>query len=214
MFSGIVEETGTIKRRFSVSGLSVLEIAADRVFEDLKSGDSISVNGTCLTVEKTTDRTFTVSLSRQTIRETNLGDAKLGAHVNLERARKTTDRIGGHILTGHIDFKTPLKSFYKQGNDVVIRFCIPERFERYVVERGSIGVDGLSLTVAEMQGGEIKIFIIPYTMKTTNLRYRKNGDMLNVETDIAAKHLEKLLEERNSKINKSARFFSSLRGEE
>ncbi len=196
MFSGIVEETGTVKRRFSTSGLSVLEIAAEKVLEDLKTGDSISVSGVCLTVEKKAGKTFTVSLSRQTMKETSLGNAKPGAYVNLERALKTTDRLGGHILTGHIDFKTPLRMFFKRGADVVIGFGIPEKFEKYVVERGSIGVDGLSLTVAEMRGPDVKIFIIPYTMDNTNLKHRRNGDMLNIEVDITAKHLEKLLESR------------------
>lgn len=194
MFSGIVEETGTVKRRFSVSGFSILEIAAEKVFEDIKTGDSICVNGVCLTVEKTGARTFTVSLSQQTVKETNLGDVKPGTYVNLERALKTTDRLGGHILTGHIDFKTPLKNFYKHSGSIIIGFSIPERFEKYVVERGSIGVDGLSLTVAEIRGQDVKIFIIPYTMENTNLKYRKNRDILNIEIDITAKHLEKLLE--------------------
>lgn len=199
MFSGIVEEAGTVKRRFSVSGLSVLEIAAEKVLEDVKPGDSVSVNGVCLTVEKTAGRTFTVSLSRQTMKETSLGSVKPGSRVNLERALKTTDRLGGHVLTGHVDFKTPLLRFYKQGGSVTIGFSIPEKFEKYVVERGSIGVDGLSLTVAELRGPEVKIFLIPYTMENTNLKYRKNGDMLNVETDITAKHLEKILASRGKK---------------
>ncbi len=193
MFSGIVEETGTVKRRHTVSGLSVMEIAAEKIFDDIKPGDSILVNGVCLTVEKMGGRTFTVSLSRQTIKETNLGSIRPGTHVNLERALKVSDRLGGHILTGHIDFKTPLRSFYKKGTDVVIRFNIPEKFERYVVERGSIGVDGLSLTVAELNGSEVTIFIIPYTWDNTNLKYRRNGDLLNVETDVTAKHLERIL---------------------
>lgn len=200
MFSGIVEETGVVKRRFSVSGLSVLEIAAEKVFEDIKTGDSISVNGVCLTVEKTAGKVFTVSLSRQTMKETSLGNAKPGVFVNLERALKTSDRLGGHVLTGHIDFKTPLRTFYRRGMNVVMGFCIPEKFERYVVKRGSIGVDGLSLTVAELLGTDVTIFIIPHTMENTNLKRRKNGDMLNIEVDITAKHLEKLLESRGMKI--------------
>ncbi len=199
MFSGIVEETGITKRILAVSGLSVLEISAEKIFEDTKIGDSILVNGVCLTVEKIDGRTFTVSLSKQTIRETSLGGIKPGTHVNLERALKVSDRLGGHILTGHIDFKTPLRSLYKQGADVVIRFNVPVRFERYVVERGSIGVDGISFTVAELKGSEVTIFIIPYTLSSTNLKYRKNGDILNIETDINAKYIEKILLQQNKK---------------
>ncbi len=196
MFSGIVEETGTVKRRFSVSGLSALEIYAEKVFEDLKTGDSISVNGVCLTVEKIAGKTFTVSLSRQTEKETSMGGVKTGTRVNLERAMKADARNGGHILTGHIDFKTPLRSFYKQGGNAVITFTVPEKFEKYVVERGSAGVDGLSLTIAELRGSEAKIFLIPYTMENSNLKYRKNGDMLNIEVDITAKYIEKALKNR------------------
>lgn len=198
MFSGIIEELGRIKRIFPSGGVRVCEISGEKVFEDLKEGDSIAVNGTCLTVENIKGNVFSVSLSRQTLKETNLSDVRAGDYVNLERAMKLGERISGHILTGHIDFKTSLRYFRREGKGGVIGFNIPERFKRYVVCRGSIGVDGISLTVAELKGGEVKIFVIPYTMEHTNIKYRKSGDMLNIELDIMAKYIESYTRGKNN----------------
>ncbi|MCX8082831.1 MAG: riboflavin synthase [bacterium] len=192
MFSGIIEEVGRIKKIVPSGGVSVYEISGEKIFDEIKEGDSISVNGVCLTVEKINRNIFGVSLSRQTLKETNLSDARVGDYVNLERAIRLGDRVGGHILTGHIDFKTPLKYFYKDGKSGMIGFYIPEKFQRYVVFRGSIGVDGISLTVAELKGREIKIFVVPYTIDHTNIKYRRPGDMLNIEMDITAKYIEKM----------------------
>ena len=196
MFSGIIEEVGMVKKRGKEKGIFVCEIAAKKIFDDIKVGDSIAVNGVCLTVEKIIDGTFRVSLSSQTIKETTLASLKVGDYVNLERALRMDQRIGGHILSGHIDFKATLKYFYKQSNTGVMGFLIPQAFKKYIVDRGSIGVDGISLTVAEIKGGEVKIFVIPYTLDNTNLRYRKSGDILNIEVDITAKQIEKILQER------------------
>jgi len=198
MFTGIIEEIGVIKgKRSKGNGFEII-VGGNKVFDDLKVGDSIAVNGVCLTVEKIEGENFYVSISLQTKRETNLGEIKIGEYVNLERALKIGDRIGGHFITGHIDFKTPLKYFYKQSHSGVMGFSIPQPFQKYVVNRGSIGVDGISLTVAEIKGSEVKIFVIPYTLENTNLRYRKSGDILNIEVDITAKQIEKILQERRT----------------
>jgi len=196
MFSGIIEEVGMVKKKGKEKGIFVCEISAEKIFDDIKVGDSIAVNGVCLTVEKIIDKTFRVSLSSQTIKETNLASLKVGDCVNLERALRMDQRIGGHILSGHIDFKTPLKYFYKQSHTGIMGFLIPQPFQKYVINRGSIGVDGISLTVAEIKGSEIKVFVIPYTLENTNLRYRKIGDILNIEVDITSKQIEKILQER------------------
>ncbi|MCM8777497.1 MAG: riboflavin synthase [Candidatus Omnitrophica bacterium] len=192
MFSGIIEEVGRIRRIISSGGVSVCDITGDKVFEDLKEGDSISVNGVCLTVEKTKDNVFTVSLSRQTLKETNFSDARAGDYVNLERAMRLGERIGGHMLTGHIDFKTPLQYLHREKDSAILRFYIPEKFQKYVVCRGSIGIDGISFTVAEVNGREIKIFVIPYTMEHTNIKHRRPGDIVNIELDIMAKYVENM----------------------
>jgi riboflavin synthase len=200
MFSGIIEEAGRIKSKSVRAGIWTVEIEAQKILDGTKKGDSISVNGVCLTVEKSTGKTFSASLSRQTMEETSFGSIKTGTFVNLERALKMGDRIGGHLLTGHIDFKTTLGTFYKEGRDSVIMvFTVPPAFRKYVVQRGSIGVDGLSLTVAELRDGEVKVFLIPHTMENTNLKYRKTGDMLNIEVDMTAKHVEKILTAREEK---------------
>lgn len=198
MFSGIIEEVGRIKRKVPAGGVTVCEIEGRDIFDDLKEGDSVSVNGVCLTVEEIKGKSFFVSLSSQTLRETNLSNMKTGDFVNLERAMKMGERIGGHILTGHIDFKTPLRYLYKEKNSGIMGFIIPEKFKRYVVQRGSIGVDGISLTVAELTGREVKIFVIPYTIEHTNIKYRKTGDIVNIELDILAKYVESVLQERKN----------------
>jgi len=198
MFSGIIEEVGKIKRKFSEAGIWVIEIAAEKVTDGMKPGDSIAVNGVCLTVEGITGRIIRASLSRQTVEETSLGGIKTGTFVNLERALKMGDRIGGHLLAGHVDFTAPLRSFYKQGRSaVIVGLTLPAKFRKYVVERGSIGIDGLSLTVAELRNGDIKIFLIPHTVENTNFKYRKPGDILNIEVDMTAKQVEKILSSRN-----------------
>lgn len=204
MFSGIIEETGKIKSESARAGIWTVEIAAQKILDGIKKGDSISVNGVCLTVEKLKGKTFMASLSRQTMEETSLGNAGTGTFVNLERALKMGDRIGGHLLTGHIDFKTPLRSFYKEGRDsVIMEFIVPPAFRKYVVQRGSIGVDGLSLTVAELRNGDVKIYLIPHTLENTNLKYRKPGDILNIEVDMTAKQVEKILSSREGEVSRT-----------
>ncbi|MBN1444700.1 MAG: riboflavin synthase [Candidatus Omnitrophica bacterium] len=204
MFSGIIEETGKIKSKSARAGIWTVEIEAQKILEGTKKGDSISVNGVCLTAEKLTGKTFAASLSRQTMEETSFGGIKTGVFVNMERALKMGDRIGGHLLTGHIDFKTPLKSFYKEGGDsVIMGFAVPPAFRKYVVQRGSIGVDGLSLTVAGLENGGVQIFLIPHTLENTNLKYRKPGDMLNIEVDMTAKQIEKILSSREEEASRT-----------
>ncbi|MCS7180511.1 MAG: riboflavin synthase [bacterium] len=191
MFGGIIEEIGKIKGKKSKGNGFEIVIEANKVFEDLKVGDSISVNGVCLTVEKIENKSFFVSISSQTKKETNLGEIKVGEYVNLERALKIGDRIGGHFLTGHIDFKTKIVSLRKEGEFYLLSIKIPSEYRRYTVKRGSISVDGISLTIAEFRNDEILIYLIPYTIENTNLKYKKVGDTVNIEIDIFAKYLVK-----------------------
>ncbi|HOK57205.1 MAG TPA: riboflavin synthase [bacterium] len=189
MFTGIIEETGKIKgKRGKGNGFEIL-IEGNKVFEDLKIGDSIAVNGVCLTVERIEKNTFFVSISSQTKKQTNLGEVKVGEYVNLERALKIGDRIGGHFITGHIDFKTRISLLRKEGEFYLMKIKIPEEYRKYFVKRGSIGVDGISLTIAEIIRDEILIFLIPYTFENTNIKYREVGDSVNIEIDIFAKYL-------------------------
>ncbi|MCM8785237.1 MAG: riboflavin synthase [Candidatus Omnitrophica bacterium] len=191
MFTGIIEEVGKIKEKKSKgTGFEIL-IEANKVFEDLKIGDSISVNGICLTIERIDNKTFSVSVSSQTKNQTNLGEIKVGEYVNLERSLKLGDRIGGHFLTGHIDFKTKIKTLRRESEFFVMKIEIPAKFRKYVVKRGSIGIDGISLTIAEIENTDVLIYLIPYTIENTNLKYRKTGDFVNIEIDIFAKYLLK-----------------------
>lgn len=190
MFTGIVEETGRIKEKKSKGNGFEITIEGNKIFDDLKIGDSISVNGVCLTVEKINKNNFSVSISSQTKNQTNLGDVKTGEYVNLERALKIGDRIGGHFLTGHIDFKTKITYFKKEGEFYLMKIKIPEEYRKYIVKKGSIAVDGISLTIAEFDESEVLFYLIPFTIENTNLKYRKTGEFVNVEIDIFAKYLK------------------------
>jgi|LSQX01.2.fsa_nt_gb riboflavin synthase len=191
MFSGIIEEVGRVKKISTHKGFLVFEISCPKISKDIKEGDSISVNGVCLTAEKVSGDIFQASLSVQTQKETNLGSIKTGDKLNLETSLKMGDKIGGHFLSGHIDFVAKIKTFYKEGGSITLSFALPHIFEKYVVNRGSIGVDGISLTVSEIKNREVKIFLIPFTLNKTTLTMKKTGDKINIETDIMAKYAEK-----------------------
>jgi len=197
MFSGIIQATGKIKKRTRKTDIINFEIECPKLTDDIKIGDSIAVNGVCLTVEKKERKSFFVSITKQTEKETNLGIVKTGDIVNLETPLKIGDKISGHFLTGHIDFKTKVVSFSKSSQTGKIVLSIPEIFMKYFVKRGSIGVDGISLTIAEIKGNRVEIYIIPFTIENTNLKYRKTGDIVNIEIDIMAKYIENLTREKN-----------------
>jgi riboflavin synthase len=194
VFSGIIEEIGIVRQVRSASGGMTVDISAVRTAGGAKDGESIAVNGVCLTVEKI-DRgaAFTVSLSPQTRRETTLGDLKKGDRVNLERALALGDRLGGHLVSGHADCVSRLTALVPRGKSMLMKVRIPEEFERYVVRRGSLAVDGVSLTVAEITGGVASGWLIPYTLSGTTFGTKKAGDRVNLEFDMLAKYVEKLI---------------------
>ena len=196
MFSGIVEETGKVNGIVKKGDVVELRIEAEKVIDDLKEGDSISVNGVCLTVEKIENKKFYVSLTHQTVRDTDLGKLKIGENVNLERSLKLSDRIGGHFLTGHIDFVSRVISIEKRGNSGILKFSVPQEFRKYIVKKGSIGVEGISLTVSEIKNGIVSISLIPFTLQNTNLKDKKSGSYLNIEVDMMAKYIENFIKER------------------
>jgi len=193
MFSGIVEEVGRI-----VSWKEPrLTIRARKVMDDLKVSDSISVNGTCLTVVARTEDTFTVDLSPETLRRTNLGVLKEGDGVDLERALAVGARMGGHIVQGHVDGTGQVLRILPEAQDMVMMwFSAPERLMSYIVEKGFIAVDGISLTVVNKEGLSFSVAVIPYTLKNTVLGERRPGDVVNLEVDILAKYVESLLQGR------------------
>ncbi len=192
MFTGIIEETGTVKR--VVSGASgSLEIQAKKVLENTMIGDSIAVNGICLTVTTMSDSHFTADVMAETMRRTNLGTLHNGSKVNLERAMAAGGRFGGHIVSGHIDGTGTVISLKPEGNAVWVTIGADASILRYIVEKGSIAIDGISLTVAYVDDECFKVSIIPHTGAETTLLARKPGDRVNLENDIVAKYIEKLM---------------------
>ena len=189
MFTGIVEELGMVE---SLEG-GRLCIRAQKVLEDLAMGDSIAVNGACLTVVHLNRLGFAVDLAPETVRRTNLGTLRDGQVVNLERALAANGRLGGHIVQGHVNARGRFASARKEGEAVLIRFRSPRTLMPYIVEKGFIAVDGVSLTVVKKLSSAFTISVIPYTLANTNIKHRQDGDLVNLEVDILAKYVESLL---------------------
>ena len=189
MFTGIVEEVGIVK---DLKGQRLV-VQAQKVMADLKLGDSIAVNGACLTVVQRADNTFIVELSPETLRRTSLGVLSVGDGINLERPLAVTDRLGGHIVQGHVDATGSITSNKPDGDCVILRIRSPKRLMPYIVEKGFITVDGISLTVVKRGASSFTLSVIPYTLQNTNLLSKTVGDRVNLEADIVAKYVESLL---------------------
>lgn len=188
MFTGIVEELGTVAETESHGRGARLTITGPVVTSDAKHGDSISVNGVCLTVTEVDGERFTVDVVAETLDRSSLGDVRVGSAVNLERAMALGDRLGGHIVQGHVDATGVLLG----ERDGLTRFAIPAHLSRYLVEKGSVTVDGVSLTVVDAGEEEFSVALIPTTKDLTTLGRREPGDHVNVEVDALAKHVERL----------------------
>ena len=199
MFTGIVENKGKVLRmEYRGRGKRLtLELPAD--LTEVQLGDSINVNGGCLTVVEKKGQTIEFDLSSETIQKTVLGDLKVGDFVNLERALKLTDRLGGHIVTGHIDGIGVILEKRKEADFIHLRIRIPKAVSRYIVQKGAIAIDGISLTVNECQEEEVQMALIPYTIEKTTLVEKRAGDRVNVEADILGKYVEKLLDQGGRK---------------
>lgn len=192
MFTGIIEETGKI-RRVAAGGVSArIEVEARAVLEGTKNGDSIAVNGVCLTVVRQGTGCFTADAAHETLQRTNLGGLNPGAAVNLERALRLGDRLGGHLVSGHVDGLARLASVEADGVALLYRFACPEELLPFIAEKGSVAIDGISLTVAALAPDGFTLSIIPHTAANTTLRYRKAGDRVNLECDQIAKYLARL----------------------
>lgn len=193
MFTGIVEETGVI-RSIRISGSSgKIAVTADKVLEGTKIGDSIAVNGVCLTVVSLEKDGFIADVMAETVRRTNLGDTKTGELVNVERAMAADGRFGGHIVAGHIDGTGTIEELRKEEIAVWVKIrTIPEILE-LIVEKGSICIDGISLTVATLSEKDFQVSVIPHTGEETTLLRKKAGDRVNLENDIVGKYIQKFL---------------------
>ena len=189
MFTGIVEEVGVVAK---ISD-NAMTVRASKVTEGLKLGDSIAVNGACLTVVQREDNTFAVELSPETLRRTSLGVLCVGHGINLERPLAVSDRLGGHIVQGHVDATGSITSSKPDGDCVILRIRSPKRLMPYIVEKGFVTVDGISLTVVKRGASSFTLSVIPYTLQNTNLLGKTVGDRVNLEADIVAKYVESIL---------------------
>ena len=193
MFTGIVEETGSIARVVQGGMSGEIKICASFVLEGTKLGDSIAVNGVCLTVTGLYDDGFTADVMPETLRRSNLGMLKSGDQVNLERAMAADGRFGGHIVSGHIDGTGEIVSLRNEGNAVWVRVRAKEEILELIVEKGSITIDGISLTVAALGTDHFEVSIIPHTGQQTTLLKKKPGDKVNLENDIIGKYVRRLM---------------------
>lgn len=196
MFTGIVEEIGVVKALESSLAGTRLAILASTVMETLTVGASVSVNGACLTVVAVGDREFSAEVSRETLSVTALGRLITSAPVNLERALKINERIDGHLVSGHVDGVGTVTSRRQEGNAIVLRIEAPKEVLRYCVPKGSITVDGASLTINELNDRSFSVAIIPHTAKMTTLGVKQAGEAVNLEADLIGKYVERLLQER------------------
>lgn len=197
MFTGIVEEMGAVTSMERTLAGTRMTILASTVMGDLKIGDSVSVNGTCLTVIAKGERDFAVDVSPETLSVTTLGRLAPGAPVNLERAMKLNERIGGHLVAGHVDGVGTIRSRHQEGNAIFFTIEAPSEILRYCVTKGSITVDGISLTINEVGDHSFSVAIIPHTAKVTTLGLKQVNDTVNLESDLIGKYVERLLQERS-----------------
>lgn len=196
MFTGIVEELGGVKALKREAGAARLTISASTVLQGTAIGDSICVNGVCLTVVAMSSSEFSADVAVETLKVTNLGELKIGTKVNLERALQLSARIGGHLVSGHVDAVGSIKGKREEGNGWRIFVEAPDTILRYVIKKGSIAVDGISLTVADLEKTGFSIAMIPHTAKLTTLGFKSTGDSVNLEVDIIGKYVERLLSGR------------------
>ena len=194
MFTGLIEEVGHIRSIRASDRSTRLQIAAPKISSDLALGDSLAVNGCCLTVTAIENGDVTFDLLEETMARTNLSTLKTNSPVNLERALATGGRVGGHFVQGHIDCTAPVRGFEARGADNRLEVELPGAFARYAVEKGSIAIDGISLTIAELHRASFVVWIIPHTRRQTNLGRVQPGTLLNLEFDLLAKYVERLLQ--------------------
>ncbi|MGC8842644.1 MAG: riboflavin synthase [bacterium] len=188
MFTGIIEEIGKVKRVSRKGNGLLLEVEAHTLHQDVRAGDSVSVNGVCLTVMEKRKDTLLFYASQESLRRTNLSKLRVGEEVNLESALTLNKRMGGHIVQGHIDGVGRIRKIVRRGEEMRMEISVDKELHPYLVSKGSIAVDGISLTIAEVSKDAFEVVIVPYTYNYTNLKRRKVGDIVNLEIDVLAKY--------------------------
>lgn len=189
MFTGIIEESGTVKDLKTSKDLCVLNVQARKVLKGTEIGQSISVNGVCLTVTQIKGRVLWFDMMKETIHRTNLKELRPGQKINLERPLKWGDQMGGHFVAGHIDGVGLIKNRISGKNHLELEITLEKKLMRYVTPKGSICIDGVSLTVGQVKGGVFSVYLIPHTLQVTNLLNKRAGDSVNIETDMIAKYV-------------------------
>ena len=193
MFTGIIEEIGIIKNITKKTSGVQFKISAIKIMDDLKIGDSIAINGVCLTVVSYTKKSFSLDLVNETLEKSNLGDLKKGDNVNLERSLKVSDRFCGHFVQGHVETLGVILDKQDQDDGALISIGLDPEWMRYCIPKGSIAIDGISLTIAKIEANIIQIALIPHTLENTTLGSKNKSDTLNIETDIIGKYVNNLL---------------------
>jgi riboflavin synthase len=206
MFTGLIEEVGTVAAVRTTAGSTQLQIAAPHMAKGSKTGDSIAVNGCCLTLKSGRAGNLTFDLLEETIGRTNLKHLRPRNRVNLERALSAKGRLGGHFVQGHVDCASAITAFDRKGADWRLEIELPAEFRHYIAGKGSVAVNGISLTVAEILTNRFVVWIIPYTKRHTNLDSAQAGDLANIEFDILAKYVERMLQQttRSGRVNKTS----------
>jgi riboflavin synthase len=199
MFTGIVEELGIVDRIENYRGIRFIVIKTDKLFQDTKLGDSIAVNGVCLTVADINKSKVGFEIISETLNNTNLRDLRLRDKVNLERSLKLNGRLSGHLVSGHIDCIGIIRNKYIKYGNTVFEIAIPDKIIRYIIPKGSIAVDGISLTITEIRGNMFSINIIPHTLKVTTFGIRRPSDRVNIEVDIIGKYVTSILNREMSR---------------
>ena len=205
MFTGLIEEIGIIQSVKPLGGGKRISINSKKILDDLKIDDSVSINGVCQTVVLRTVNSFDVEAVEETIRKTTFGQLKAGDHVNLERALRAGDRLGGHIVQGHVDCTGNVLTIAKERAGILLWISYPLEFSRYIVNTGSICINGISLTVARSDSGKFMSAIIPHTWDVTILKYLKPGSIVNLEYDIIGKYIENMIKSGISNNNYSTK---------
>ena len=203
MFTGIIEEIGTVNSTNMAKGSGELKIGACLILDDAKLGDSIAVNGVCLTITRINGSEISFDVSAETLRRSNLGGLKRGDRVNLERALAVGGRFGGHMVSGHIDGTGTLLAKKDEGNAIIFTFKAPPEIMHFLIEKGSIAIDGISLTISALSSDSFNVAVIPHSLQQTTLGNNKIGTTVNLENDLVAKYIEKLTQPRNAENDPS-----------
>jgi len=212
MFTGIIEEVGKIQATQIHSQGGKITILAEHIINDIKLGDSVAINGVCLTVTEFNNKSLSFDVSKETLNHTTLGYLKGGKSVNLERALRPSDRLGGHIVQGHVDTTGEFLTRQQVGESFIMRFSFPKEIAHYICKKGSIAIEGISLTVANLASNWFEVAVIPHTVKMTTLSVLSSGDKVNLEVDIVAKYVERLLTTENvSKTEKTSLTMEKLK---